>query len=118
MSTRSNAGRAKHFDVRLRYVIELIEAGILRISYISSKNNVADILTHSCDKSKFKENLILLKNRSSYCIIDTNNSGSHSGGDSKYDGSSYPYMSATVITGDETEKIVQFLNLIDINNNV
>ena len=74
MSTRNNSGRAKHFSVKLRYVIELIEQGVLRIAYIDSNNNAADILTHSLVKAKWNQKLDLLYGSRI----------SHSGGDSNY----------------------------------
>ena len=41
----STSNRSKHVDVRTKYVNEVVEDGKLKIVYVESGNNDADILT-------------------------------------------------------------------------
>ena len=53
MSTYSNSGRSRHFSIKLRYVIGLITKGLIKLGYVKSDDNAADILTHSLGPQKF-----------------------------------------------------------------
>ena len=44
----------KHIDTRCHYVRELVERKLLEIKFISSKNNVADLLTKNLTYGLFK----------------------------------------------------------------
>ena len=41
----STTGRSKHIDVRTKYVNEYVEDGVLKIVYVKSEENDADIFT-------------------------------------------------------------------------
>jgi hypothetical protein len=53
LSTRSNSGRSKHYDVKLRYVTYLMEQGKINVAYVKRKENCADILTHPLPAPEF-----------------------------------------------------------------
>ncbi len=44
--------RTKHFAVKLHYVRDLVEKGLLRLEYTSTENQPADVLTKSLGKTK------------------------------------------------------------------
>jgi len=50
----SVGGRTRHIGVRLNYLRELKEKGVIRIIWISSKENVADILTKNLPSIDYK----------------------------------------------------------------
>ena len=60
MSTRSNSGKSKHFDVKLRYVNELVERGKLILIHIPRGENCADILTHALKRTSFEKAMVLI----------------------------------------------------------
>ena len=60
LSTRSNSGRSKHFDVGLRYVNELVERKLIVVSHIKRNENFADILTHPLSRQPFEQHLLLI----------------------------------------------------------
>ena len=41
----NTTGRSKHIDVRTKYVHEYVEDGVLKIVYVKSEENDADIFT-------------------------------------------------------------------------
>jgi hypothetical protein len=51
----SNLGRAKHIDIKLKYVQEKIKDGSFQLSYTGSDNQIADILTKPLGRKKFVE---------------------------------------------------------------
>ena len=51
----SEAGRMKHVDVKFRFVQESIKMGEIRIRYISTELNWADVLTKALVPKKHKE---------------------------------------------------------------
>jgi hypothetical protein len=51
----SNLGRAKHIDIKLKYVQEKIKDGSFQLLYTGSDNQIADILTKSLGRKKFVE---------------------------------------------------------------
>ena len=60
MSTYSNSGRSRHFSIKLRYVIGLVTKGLIKIGYVKSADNAADILTHSLGPQKFIPRRVML----------------------------------------------------------
>lgn len=48
-----NNKRCKHLDVKLHFVIDLISKGILKVNYISSTDQLADVFTKSLSYSVF-----------------------------------------------------------------
>lgn len=50
----SVGGRTRHIGVRLNYLRELKEKGVIKIIWISSKENVADILTKNLSSVDYK----------------------------------------------------------------
>lgn len=51
--TFENSKRAKHIDIRLHFIKDLIEKKEFKIEYVSSQNNLADIFTKSLSKEVF-----------------------------------------------------------------
>jgi hypothetical protein len=49
-----NQKRTKHFDVRLHYVRELVDEKIITVEHITSEEMIADLLTKSMPKLRFK----------------------------------------------------------------
>ena len=54
---RTLGQRTKHVDTRYHLVQEYIEDGILKIVYIKSKDNTADIMMNSTSTVNFKKHL-------------------------------------------------------------
>ena len=52
--------RTKHINVQYHYIREVVELGIVNVSYVPSSQNAADILTKPLDKTKFSNGLRLL----------------------------------------------------------
>lgn len=50
----------KHIDVKYHYIRECIENNVLELKYVMSKEQLADFLTKSLPKEKFKNNLEML----------------------------------------------------------
>ena len=46
--------RVKHLDIKLKFITEKVAAGLINITYIPSHLQVADLLTKSLNKVKFK----------------------------------------------------------------
>ena len=55
LATSYSAGqRTKHIDIRVHYVREYINDGIIRVEFVKSENNDADILTKNTTEELFK----------------------------------------------------------------
>lgn len=52
--------RVKHIDIRHHFLREKIEMGILKIQFIDTKNNIADIFTKSVPVAKLQESILKL----------------------------------------------------------
>lgn len=56
--------RSKHIDVRYHYIREQVDKKIVEISYINTKEQLADILTKALDvrnQEKFKKEIGVVK---------------------------------------------------------
>ena len=51
----STSGRTKHVDVRYRYVNEMILDGFLKIQFVKTEENVADIFTKNVSSETYKK---------------------------------------------------------------
>jgi len=51
----SSAGRAKHIDVRFKKVVESVRDGTVRVRYVPTDWNYADIMTKALSETKFKK---------------------------------------------------------------
>ena len=49
-----NFGRTKHIDVRYHFVRERIERGDIRVDYVNTLEQLADILTKALPREQFK----------------------------------------------------------------
>jgi len=47
--------RTKHIDIKHHFVRDYIEKGNIKLAYIASEANIADILTKSLDKARFEK---------------------------------------------------------------
>ena len=55
MDNNHTAGqRIKHIDIRFHYVREYITDGIIKVEFVRSENNDADILTKNTTEENFK----------------------------------------------------------------
>jgi hypothetical protein len=54
----TNSGRSKHYDVKFRYVNELIEKGLIGLYHLPREQNGADLLTHSLPRAAFLKTII------------------------------------------------------------
>ena len=101
MSTRSNCGRSKHFDVKLRYVVELVEKGMIQIAYLPTGKNPSDIFTHSLTRRKFEQQLILMYGEGNCdCLLSESSS---SGGDSGRT------VALQILNGDELRQVIMMI---------
>ena len=48
-------GRSKHIDICHHFIRDLVESGCVKIKYVSSKENVADIFTKALPAGPFQE---------------------------------------------------------------
>lgn len=55
VSSPKESGRLKHIDVKHFYVRELVEKGCIKIDYVPSKMQQADILTKSLPAPAFRD---------------------------------------------------------------
>ena len=53
----SVGGGTKHMDCHIMYLRELKEERIIRVQWISTKDNCSDIYTKNCDKKTFKKHV-------------------------------------------------------------
>ena len=62
----STSGRTKHVDIRYRYVNEMVMDGFLKIVFVKTKENVADLFTKNVTSKVYKTHVkIFLSERSS-----------------------------------------------------
>ena len=47
--------RTKHIDIGYHYIREYIEDGIVKIIFVKSEDNLADILLRMCEKAQWKD---------------------------------------------------------------
>ena len=47
--------RTKHIDTKYRFVGEYVEQGIVKIVFVKSENNIADIMTKNTSELTFKK---------------------------------------------------------------
>ena len=47
--------RTKHIDIKHHFIRDHIEKGEIRLAYVASEANIADILTKSLDKARFEK---------------------------------------------------------------
>ena len=47
--------RTKHIDTKYRFVGEYVEQGIVKIMFVKSENNIADIMTKNTSELTFKK---------------------------------------------------------------
>lgn len=47
--------RLKHIDIKYQYIVEKVSEGFVNVEYISTNNNVADILNQTSWKTTFLE---------------------------------------------------------------
>ena len=50
-----NFARTKHIDYRYHFVRERVHKGDIRVDYIKTDNQVADVLTKALNRPKFQE---------------------------------------------------------------
>lgn len=48
-----NSRRSKHIDIKAHFIKDIVNKGMLQVSYVPSESNVADIFTKSLSKPKF-----------------------------------------------------------------
>ena len=51
----STSGRTKHVDIRYRYVNEMVLDGFLKIQFVKTKENVADIFTKNVSSETYRK---------------------------------------------------------------
>mmetsp|Transcript_17360 Transcript_17360/g.32063 ORF Transcript_17360/g.32063 Transcript_17360/m.32063 type:complete len:94 (+) Transcript_17360:1156-1437(+) len=51
----STGGRMRHIDCRLYFLRDLREAGIIKVDWIASTENEADLYTKNLDQATFKK---------------------------------------------------------------
>ena len=63
--TAKTNNQTKHVDTRYHFVREYIEKGVLKVIFVKSKDNVADIMTKNLPKQDFVRHVesLKLKNR-------------------------------------------------------
>ena len=47
--------RSKHIDVRYHFIRSEVEAGIVKLMYVSSESNIADLFTKPLSKGKLEK---------------------------------------------------------------
>ena len=55
LATNESSTRTKHVDVRYHFICDLVEQGIIRLEYINTKVNVADMLTKNLPTEQFEK---------------------------------------------------------------
>ena len=53
--TAQSTQRTKHVDIRYHFVKDLVEAGLLKIRFVGSENNLADLFTKNLSQEKFRK---------------------------------------------------------------
>ena len=51
----STSGRTKHIDVRLHYIREMIDQGMLELVFVPTNSNTSDIMTKNVSTEKYKD---------------------------------------------------------------
>ena len=51
----STSGRTKHVDIRYRYVNEMVLDGFLKIQFVKTEENVADIFTKNVSSKTYRK---------------------------------------------------------------
>ena len=49
----STTGKTKHIDVRFHYLRELVDQGMIKLNFVRSEENVADIFTKNLSANLF-----------------------------------------------------------------
>ena len=60
LAKNETSTRTKHIDVRYHFICELVEAGVIKIEYINTKDNIADALTKNLSSEQFEKLLLHL----------------------------------------------------------
>jgi hypothetical protein len=53
-ATLKSNNRVKHLNMRIQFIRELIQEGIIAVYFVSTKHNVADMLTKALPRSQFE----------------------------------------------------------------
>ncbi|GBM84347.1 Retrovirus-related Pol polyprotein from transposon TNT 1-94 [Araneus ventricosus] len=59
IANENNFGRMKHIDIKLKFIRDIVSRNKIKIEYISTGNQIADMLTKALPKTKFCELLKL-----------------------------------------------------------
>ena len=51
----STSGRTKHIDIRYRYVNEMILDGFLKVVFVKTSENIADVFTKNVRSETYRE---------------------------------------------------------------
>ena len=51
----STTGKTKHIDVQFHYLRELVDQGMIKLNFVRSEENVADIFTKNLSANLFDE---------------------------------------------------------------
>lgn len=54
LMTRDNTKRSKHFDIRYHFIRDLVKRGFIKLAYIESESNPADLLTKPMNVNKLQ----------------------------------------------------------------
>ena len=49
-----NSKRTRHIDIKFHYIKDIVAKGLIKLKYISTSENIADILTKSLCNVKFQ----------------------------------------------------------------
>ena len=60
LAKNETSTRTKHIDVRYHFIRELVEAGVIKIEYVNTKDNIADALTKNLSSEQFEKLLLHL----------------------------------------------------------
>ena len=78
----SSSGRCKHIDVKFRFVHEAIQDGVVRVRYVPTDHNLADILTKPMGPTKFERMLKLcLANKYAHLYRESESTDGDGAGD-------------------------------------
>lgn len=69
-------GRTRHVDVRMHFLRELKEEGLIMTEWIAGENNPSDIFTKNLQGPPFEKHASKLVGQDQYMTTNTNNSGS------------------------------------------
>jgi hypothetical protein len=54
-TNRTASDRTKHVDIRYHFVRDLIESNLIKVFFVPSDKNVADIFTKNLENARFTE---------------------------------------------------------------